>query len=507
MVLQDFFLQLVEVTTLANLLMLTGCVLLGIIFGALPGLTATLGVALLTTITFKMPTSLAMVSLMGIYVGAIYGGSHPAILLNIPGTAASAATAVEGHHLCLAGRGGEAIATATITSFLGTVVGVLAMLLCIPILSKLALQFTSIEFFLLAFFGVLICGSLTSPDTPVKGWIAGLLGLLMATVGIDPVQGYYRFTFGIPDLFGGIEVIPVILGGFAIPQVLMSLRSPQRSPAVSALSRLWPDWGMVGRKIGLTIRSGLIGVGVGSVPGVGEDIAAWMSYDSARKFSREKEQYGKGSLEGVIASETANNACIGGALIPLLTLGIPGSPPAAMLLGAIWLHGIRPGPLLTTEFPQFIPQMAAILTLASLTMLVCGLLVTRVTVRVLKMPVTVLMPLVMFFSILGSYALGLNLFNVRLMFVFGVVAYLLTEMGYPIAPMVIGVILGPMADEKLRVALIGSDGNLAGFFTRPIALVLVILIAMTILSQIPGIQTLCRRLVPRRTNLPTNGSS
>lgn len=495
MYIQDFFVQLVEVTTFVNVAVLFGCVLLGIIFGALPGLTATLGVALLTTITFKMPTSLAMVSLMGIYVGAIYGGSHPAILLNIPGTAAAAATAVEGHHLCLAGRGGEAIATATITSFIGTVVGVLAMLLCIPILSRLALQFTSIEFFLLAFFGVLICGSLTAPDTPVKGWIAGLIGLLMATVGIDPVQGYYRFTFGIPELFGGIEVIPVILGGFAIPQVLLALRSSSGRVSVSALSGLRPNWGTVGRKFGLTVRSGLIGVGVGSVPGVGEDIAAWMSYDSARKFSREKEKYGHGSLEGVIASETANNACIGGALIPLLTLGVPGSPPAAMLLGAIWLHGIRPGPLLTTEFPHFIPQMSAILALASLAMLVCGLVVTRISVRVLRMPVTILMPLVMFFSVLGSYALGLNLFNVRLMFVFGVVAYLLTEMGYPIAPMVIGVILGPMADEKLRVALIGSDGQIGAFFTRPIALTLVILIVLTILTQFRSFRPMLRRML------------
>ncbi len=482
----DYFSQIAQVSTLGNMAMLFGCVLLGIVFGALPGLTATLGVALLTTVTYKMHTDMAMVALMGIYVGAIYGGSHPAILLNIPGTAASAATAVEGYHLCRQGRGGEAIATATITSFIGTLAGVLAMLIAIPLLSRLALQFTSIEFFLLALFGVMICGSLTAPDIPVKGWIAGLLGLLISTIGIDPVQGYYRFTFGLPDLFGGVEVIPVILGGFAIPQVLIALRRPEQSTIVSSLAGLWPNWSAIGSKIGLTLRSGMIGVGIGSVPGVGEDVAAWMSYDTAKKLSKEKNQYGKGCLEGVIASETANNACIGGALIPLLTLGVPGSPPAAMLLGAIWLHGVRPGPMLTSEFPQFIPQMAAILTLASVAMLICGIAVTRLTVRVLRIPPSVLMPMVVFFSVLGSYALGLKMFNVHLMFAFGVAAYALGEMGYPIAPLVIGVILGPMADEKLRVALIGSD--VSQFFTRPIALALMGLIVATLATQMPFVR-------------------
>jgi putative tricarboxylic transport membrane protein len=490
MYLAEFSVQLLAVLTLTNALVLFGAVLLGIVFGALPGLTATLGVALLTTLTYGLSTELAMVALIGIYVGAIYGGSHPAVLLNIPGTGAAAATAMEGFPLSQQGRGGEAIATATITSFIGTLAGVVAMLMFIPLLAQLAFQFTSVEFFLLALFGVLICGSLTSPDVPVKGWIAGLLGLLMGTVGVDPIQGYYRFTFGVPELLGGIEIIPVILGGFAIPQILRTLRRVDVQPLVGRLMRVWPDWRLIGRKIGVTLRSGLLGVGVGAIPGVGEDIAAWMSYDAAKKLSKEPEQYGKGNMEGVIAAETANNACIGGALIPLLTLGVPGSPPAAMLLGAIWLHGVRPGPMLTFEFPTFIPQVSAILAWASLVMLICGLLVTRVTVRVLRVPIGVLMPLVAFFSVLGSYALGLNLFNVYLMFAFGLVAYLLEEMGYPIAPLVIGVILGPMADTNLRRALIGSGGSVVPFVTRPVALVLLALILISLALQIPAFRRL-----------------
>ena len=503
MYLQEFFRQLVEVTNLTNVGILFGTVIMGIIFGALPGLTATLGVALLTTVTYslKLPTDSAMVALLGIYVGAIYGGSHPAILLNIPGTAAAAATAVEGYPLCQAGRGGEAIGTATIMSFVGTVTGVLAMLLVIPFLTKLALEFTSAEFFLLALFGVLICGSLTSPDMPAKGWVAGFLGLLMATVGIDRFQGYERFTFGIPELFDGIKPIPVILGGFAVPQIIRSLKDPAAGAMkVGKITRIWPRWSVLRENILVALRSGLLGVGVGSIPGVGEDVAAWMSYDTARKWSKHPEKFSTGSMEGVVAAETANNACIGGALVPLLTLGVPGSPPAAMLLGAIYLFGFRPGPLLAQEAPTFIPQMSAILFLASLTMLICGFSFSRLSVWVVRMPVAILMPLVALFTVMGSYAMESTLFNVYGMFFFGLIAYFLEEMGYPIAPLVIGIILGPMADANLRRALAVSGGSLAPFFTRPIAAVLVVMILFSLLSQTSVYRRLRQRFGLRRSS-------
>ncbi|MCG8525967.1 MAG: tripartite tricarboxylate transporter permease, partial [Opitutales bacterium] len=392
--------------------------IIGIIFGALPGLSATLGIALLTTVTYSLnlSTEASMVALVGIYVGAIYGGSHPAILLNIPGTGAGAATAVEGYPLNLQGRGGETIGTATVMSFIGTVFGVLAMLLFIPILTKTALLFQSVQYFLLALFGVMICGSLTSPDTPIKGWIMGLLGLLLACVGMDPMHGHQRFTFGIPELIGGITPIPVILGGFAIPQIIQTIAkrkkaSDDKSPT-QKVTKVWPNLRVIRRKFTMAVRSGLIGIGVGSIPGVGEDIAAWLSYDISKKTSKEKDQYGKGSLEGVIAAETANNACIGGALIPLLTLGIPGSPPAMMLLGAIMLNGIVPGPRLPVEYPQFIPQMSAILMWASFAMLICGFVMSRVSIHVLRIPVAILMPVVALFAVIGSYSFDFTLFNV-----------------------------------------------------------------------------------------------
>lgn len=483
MSLSAYFSHLADIATAFNLLMLAGTVILGIVFGALPGLGATLGVALLSTVTYGLDTDLAMVALIGIYVGAIYGGSHSAILINIPGTGAAAATALEGFPLCQRGQGGEAIMTATVASVVGTLVGIFAMLAMIPLLCDLALEFTSAEFFLLALFGVLICGSLTSPDTPAKGWVAGFLGLLIASVGIDPLQGYYRFTFGIPELFGGIDVIPVILGGFALPQIVRTLRSPEVRVMAGKVGNLRPRLSFIRKKIGVVVRSGLIGVGIGSIPGVGEDVAAWLSYDTAKKLSREPETYGKGQMEGIIAAETANNACIGGALIPLLTLGVPGSPPAMMLLGAIWLHGVRPGPMLTFEFPDFIPTMSAMLTWASIMLLICGIAMARVSVTVLKMPVAILMPAVAFLSVMGSYALGFNVFNVYLMFLLGIVAYLMEEMGYPIAPLVIGMILGPMADANLRRALLGSEGSLEPFITRPIALTLLVLIVLSLILQ------------------------
>ena len=492
MYLAEFFSQLASLLAPMPMTLLAGTVLLGIVFGALPGLTATLGVALLTAVTFNLTAGAdpavalqySMISLLGVYVGAIYGGSHPAILLNIPGTGAAAATALEGYPLARQGRGGETIGTATVTSFIGAVMGVLAMLLIIPLLLTLALQFTSVEYCLLALFGVLICGSLTSPDLPAKGWIAGVLGLLLATVGDAPLQAYSRFTFDIPELKDGIRPIPTILGGFAVPQILRALSDPGGlHRRVQPLTRIMPRLATLKSHAGAAIRSGLTGVGVGSIPGVGEDVAAWLSYDLAKKTSREPEKFGKGSLEGVVAAEAANNACIGGALVPLLTLGIPGSPPAAMLLSALMLHNVLPGPMLAEDRPSFIPMMSAILLLAAVMMLVCGLFLSRFTVRALQAPAGALMPVVALFSVIGAYALDNSFFNIYYMFGFGILAFFMEEMGYPIAPLVIGIILGPMADQNIRLALTAHQGDLTPFFTRPIALVLLALIAYSLVSK------------------------
>jgi putative tricarboxylic transport membrane protein len=468
-----------------SLAILFGSVLLGIIFGAMPGLTSTLGVALLTALTYSMDTPLAMVCLLSIYVGGTYGGSYAAILINIPGTAAAAATAMDGYPLACKGEGGRAIGLTTTSSAIGTAMSMLFVVSISPIISKFALQFTSFEFFLLAFFGILISGSLTSPDLVIKGWIAGFLGLFLACIGRDQLQFFPRFTYGISDLESGIEVVPVLIGAFGIPQIISVLKDKFQMGKAHKFQRILPEIGTVIKNIPAIIRSAFIGVGIGAVPGIGEDIAGWVSYGTAKNTSKHPETFGKGELQGVIASETANNACVGGAMIPLLNLGIPGSPPAAMLLGALMLHGVTPGPMITFEHPTFITEVAAILLLASMAMWVTGMLLAKQVVKVLQIPTQIFMPIIGVLCIIGSYSLGLNIFNLYLMLPVGIVCYFLTEMGYPIAPLVIGVILGPMADENVRRALMVSQGSFMPVFQRPVALILFLIIVWTIASQLP----------------------
>ncbi|MCK0209729.1 tripartite tricarboxylate transporter permease [Starkeya koreensis] len=480
----EFLHQVVATVTPIKMGILFGGVMLGIIFGALPGLTATLAVALLSTVTFNLPTDVAIIALIGAYVGAVYGGCQSAILIGIPGTSAGAASVRDGHQLAKQGRAGETIANATLGSALGTIFGLTMMLLVMPLMVALALQFTSIEFFLLAVFGVLICGSLTSDDLPAKGWIAGILGLAISTVGIETIQGYSRFTFGVPELAGGIEFVPVILGAFAIPQIIRGLRdSDGRLERSTLLSKVWPDFKFLGKCKMLIARSGLIGVGVGAIPGVGEDVAAWSAYDATKRAAKDPETYGRGNMRGVVAPEVAANACIGGAIVPVLTLAVPGSPPAAMLLGAMWLHGLRPGPMLAIESPEVIPQIAAFLFWSAIAMAICGLAMARLSVLVLRLPPFIVLPMVAMISILGSYSLGLNVFNVYLMFGFGLLAFVLEEMEYPVAPLVIGLILGQMADIGLRRALLSAHGDVFSFFERPLALVFMALILYSLFGR------------------------
>lgn len=465
------------------MVILFSSVFLGILFGAMPGLTSTLGVALLTALTYSMDTGMAMVCLLAIYVGGTYGGSYASILINIPGTAAAAATALDGYPLACKGEGGRAIGLTTTSSAIGTMISMLFLVSISPIISRFALQFTSFEFFLLAFFGIIISGTLTAPDLVIKGWIAGFLGLFLACVGRDLLQFYPRFTFGIPELDSGIEVVPVLIGAFGIPQIIEVLRTQMKMARAKTLTKIMPEMGTVVRNFPTTVRSAFIGVGIGAVPGIGEDIAGWVSYGTAKNTSKHPETFGKGELKGVIASETANNACVGGAMIPLLNLGIPGSPPAAMLLGALMLHGVNPGPMISFEHPTFILEVSAILLLASLAMWCTGMVLARQVVKILYVPTALLMPIIALLCIIGSYSLGLSIFNLYLMLPVGIICYFLGKMGFPIAPLVIGVILGPMADENLRRALMVSQGSFMPVFERPVSLILFIIILWTVCSQ------------------------
>ena len=476
-----------------NVVILFGATILGIVFGALPGLTATLGVALLTTLTYGVNDNTAFVALLSIYVGAVYGGSYSAILLNIPGTAAAAATAVDGYPLALKGEGGRALGMTTTASLIGTIFGLLCLALVAPVIIQIALKFTTFEKFWLAMFGIIISGTLTSRDLVYKGWIAGLIGLWLSTIGQEPLQSFPRYTQDFPQLQGGIEVVPVLIGAFGIPQIIKVIGHRLGASTPLALGRILPEFRTITRHFHHILRSAGLGVFIGAVPGIGEDIAGWVSYGVAKNTSRHPETFGTGEVAAVVSTECANNACIGGALIPLLTLGIPGSPPAAMLLGALMLHNVTPGPMLEIEHPGFILGFTAILLLASIAMWISGMVLAKQVVKVLRIPPALFMPVIGVLCVVGSYSLGLQIVNLYLMVAVGIAAYFLTEMEYPIAPLVIGVILGPMADENLRRGLMVANGSVADFFTRPWCIGLLVIIGLTIASQIPAVQRLRKR--------------
>ena len=475
--------------------------LLGIVIGALPGLTATMGVALLVTLTYKMAPDQAILCLMCIYSGAIYGGSRTAILLAIPGTPASAATTLDGHPLALQGKAGLAMGLATTSSALGTVIGIVALALIAPLLAEAALKFGTYEFFWLALFGVVISGQLTAMDDPLKGYIAGILGLMVAMVGMETLHAHQRFTFGIPALGGGVDLIPAMVGAFGFAEILgVMKRTAQARIVSSSEDRVVPKLSEILKYWKTTLRSGIIGTFVGIVPGVGEDVGAWASYAAAKRSSKEANMFGRGSQEGLIAAETGNSAVVPGAMIPTLTLALPGSAAAAVLIAAMFIHGIRPGPLLMTESPEVLYQIVAILLFSTLAILVFGLTLTRPLLTVLSVPRERLMAVVYVLCVVGSFAITQRMFDIYVMVGFGIAGFILREMKYPMAPLVLGIILGDLLDLNLRRGLLLTNGDPSPFFTRPISAVICLIIVFTILMSIPAVSKRVRSIFSRSHN-------
>jgi putative tricarboxylic transport membrane protein len=453
--------------------------LVGVVMGALPGLTATMSLALVTTLTIKLPPSQALLILICTYVGSIYGGSRSAILLNIPGTPASAASCLDGYALARQGMAGRAMGIATTGSVMGTLIGMFFLATLTPVLGGLALKFGAYEFFWLAFFGVIIAGTLTGDD-PLKGWIAGIAGLFIATIGQEPQYGYERFAWGVRDLAGGIQLVPALVGAFGFAELLTAMRERQAPVKISAFDTVIPKVRDVLQYWRTILRSGLIGTGVGIVPGVGEDVAAWSSYAAAKRASKEKEKFGKGSIEGLMAAETGDNACVPGAVIPVLTLAIPGSAPAAVLMAAMIIHGVKPGPLIMVENPEFVYDVVTMMLFATIGILIFGLVLTKALVQVLRVPQHLITPIVFVLCTVGSFAIAGRLFDVYVMLAFGLIGFFLRHHGYPMAPLVLGIVLGDLMEKNLRRALILSDGDLSPFFTRPIAGTVAALIFATI---------------------------
>jgi putative tricarboxylic transport membrane protein len=454
----------------------------GILFGMMPGLTTTTALSLLTGLTFSLAPEKAIAVILGAYVGSVTGGSRSAILINIPGTPAQAAVCLDGYPLALQGKAAQAIGLSVTASTLGTLIGFISLALFTPILGALALRFGTWEFFWLAVFGVVIAGSLCAPKDPVKGWIAGFLGLLLNTVGDDGIHGVPRFTFGYNQFSGGFSLIPVLIGAYGVPEVLNAVRKRERMIIQTMVDRVIPRFREVLQHRWIILRSSFIGIIIGIVPGVGSDTAAWLSYFTAKRGSKHPEQFGKGSVEGLIAAETGDNACIGGDIIPTLTLAIPGSAPAAVLLAAMTIHNLRPGPMLVAEQPQVVGQIIAISMVSTVAVFVLSLLWVRQMVRLLLIPRDVLMPAVFIICVTGAYALSGRLFDIYIMFAFGLVGILMQELDYPVGPFVLGFILGPMAEDNLRRGLVITAGDPSPFFTRPIALVLFALLVLSILG-------------------------
>ena len=469
-----------------------GATLTGIVVGILPGLSATLGIALMTTLTVKLAPNDAILVLICVYVGAIYGGSRTGILLNIPGTAANAAATLDGHALARQGLAGRAMGISTTGSVAGSLFGVLCLAMLTPLLAEVALKFQAFEFFWLALLGVLMSGSLTGND-PLKGWLMGFLGLFTAQIGLDGIHAHERFTFGVNDLTGGIALIPALVGAFGFAEVLIVMSEPAKKAAINAVDSVLPRIADVARYWKTILRSGAIGVFVGILPGVGEDMGAWASYAAAKRLSPEREQFGKGSVEGMMAAETGDNAAIPGAIIPALALAVPGSAPAAVLMAAMIIHGVQPGPMLMVNQPQFVYDVVAITLVATLCILVFGLLMVRPLMVVLRTPRGVIMPIVFVLCTLGAYAIASRVFDIWVMLGVGVVCFLLRRRGYPVAPFVLGIVLGDIVDKSLRRGLVLADGDLTPFFARPIAGALAAIALMTVLAQVPAVRRIFSR--------------
>ena len=469
---------------------------LGIVIGALPGLTATMGVALLTTLTFSMPHNEAIMVLICIYVGAIYGGSRSAILLNIPGTPASAASTLDGYPLARQGLAGRAMGISTSGSWLGTLFGILCLALLTPVLSELALTFQSFEFFWIAVFGVVVAGTLAGGD-PLKGYIAGFLGLFIATIGQEPYYNYQRFAFGFTDMAGGIGLLPALVGAYGVAEVLQAMRGPAIKAVSSSIDSVVPRIEDVLKYWRTIFRSGAIGVWIGILPGLGEDAAAWSSYAAARRASKEKEKFGRGSIEGLMAAETGEASSVPGAIIPVLTLALPGSAPAAVLMAAMMIHGLNPGPNLMIESPQFFYQIIAMLVIADMSKLVFGFVLVRPLIKILLVPRERLMPIVFVLCVVGAYAITSRVFDIYVMLAFGLIGFVMRELKFNMAPLILGLVLGDLLEKNLTRGLVLSSGSLLPFFTRPVCAILSALTLISIVWSVPAINSSVRNCVRR----------
>jgi putative tricarboxylic transport membrane protein len=465
--------------TPANLLFVFVGVLLGQIIGALPGIGPSLGMVLLLPISFGLQPVTAIVMLSGIMYGAMYGGTLTSVLINVPGESSSVMTSVEGYPLARQGRAGAALSVAAVGSFIAGTLSVVALVFFAMAISSFALRFSPPEYFLLAVLGLTMSASLGG--APLKALAVAVFGLMIALIGTDPIIGTTRLTLGRPELLDGIDFIPVAIGIFGIAEVLASLeKSGDLEPMRMRLSEMWPKWRDWMECRLAILRGGTLGFLLGVLPGVGPTTATFIAYAAERRFSRRPERFGKGSLEALAACESANNAAVSGALVPMLTLGIPGSGLTAVLLAAFTLHNIRPGPMLMTEQPELVWGLVASMVVGNFMLLILNLPLAPLFASLLRIPYAYLAPGILLLALVGAYASTLQMFTVVLTLVFGVIGYLMLKADLPRSPLVLALVLAPIMESSLRQSLILSHGSLDIFVRRPVAAVLVIAVVLTL---------------------------
>lgn len=464
----------------ANLLLMLIGTVGGIIVGALPGVTSSMGIILLLPFTYYLDPKSALLMLAGMYSGSMFGGSISAILLGVPGTPSAAATLLDGYPLGRQGKAGKAILTALIASSAGGILSGICLVFLAPELAKFALKFAPVDYFSLAIFGLTIIASVSGRYL-VKGLISGFLGLLISTVGIENIRGTERFTFGIPALSAGFELLPVLIGVFAIAEVLNELEARERETKIQhSLSTSFLTAEELKSILIPILVGAVIGIIIGVIPGTGGTIATFLAYNELRRWSKKKEKFGKGALEGVAVVECANNAVTGGALVPTLALGVPGDVVTAVMLGALILIGVRPGPLLFQARPDLIYSFFAGWFIIQFMMLGTGFISSITAPYILKIPKKILMPIVLVFAIIGSFAIRNSLYDVTVAMIFGFLGYFMRKHNFPQAPLVLGVILGPMAEVNLNRALILSRNDWSIIFRSHISLIFIILSILSI---------------------------
>ena len=476
----DGFLQASQLSTITAVA--AGC-LIGLIVGMIPGLTISTGIIIVLPLTFVLEPDISIALLLGLYVSGMTGGSFSAILLNIPGTPSASATAMDGHPLAKKGEGGRALGIAIIASFAGGLFSFFCLYFIAPILAEIALKFKSPDLFSLVFFGLTIICSFAAKSL-IKGLISAIIGLAIVTIGQDPMMGTTRFTFDQVNLISGIHFLTALIGLFAIPQLFDNLQDTTAKTnarrETSIIQTIIPKISDI-KLMRLPVLIGSpIGSFLGSLPGAGGPIAAFISYDYAKKVSKKPSEFGKGSPEGIAAPESANNAVTGGALIPMMTLGIPGDPVTAILIGALLIHGLAPGPLLFAENGDFAYGLIFSFFWANIFNIFIALVGIRYLVKVLVIPKTLLMPTIAILCVIGSYALRNNFFDVYVMFGFGLIGLAMRWLEMPIVPLLLAMVLGRQLEEHLRVSLISSQNDLTKFLTSPFSLIFLCLSCVSV---------------------------